>query len=689
MKLVLFFFFILSLSSKNSLSKEVDKIYAPGNENLKENHLISEIKTTDVFFRIDEKLDLFLKNEKYLQGQEINLRDKEKIKILIPPNANQNNNYHHGLLLNYKRLKDNLCSIDIQSEHLVHDWKDQKPKRIVNTASNYLAPSVRELIPVNEITKLDFKNKDLMYLLRRELNLSPDDFWRYTKDGKKIVIQRRFEVKLSKKSQILFSLSNAQKLIGVSTLVSLPGSKNEIISLDLKDPKYSNRKYLKFEIGKVLSEIYQDLFNTAGVSPTLKEIYLHFDLSQEEFLSNIPLKKIYINDQFYSHPKIRENYKDQSLYLDFSKVINPRSRKIEFLGGLIMLSTPENMRSCSMAINDINLVYLKEFKVDYRISKLIKFLENYNLPTKHYLDINGIEIFDVIREFESDKQGYLLTNIYDKLEINKNNFIYFEAPEHHSEKQQFKLQITRDDNKIFSINVIPNQFNFFDFKSEQISALKILSIGGSLGESEVGDVFIGKVKRINVPIVIRKNTPYIHYDDLLEKIPKGFRYFFSERAQPEQSVLIKKDKGQSFVQKYINEISYLIIFSTIIFLFFINKFKSTKLGPISTGVAIIIFSTLYIYGYKFYVDFKSDSLIFLAQLILVFLWQRIDLKFSAPLKLNFINNKNVSGFLASIFCSLLLILLDYQNIAEEVIVFAYIFIVFISIDSMKQRERNV
>ena len=142
-----------------------------------------------------------------------------------------------------------------------------------------------------------WSQKDFSYLVSRKLGLKPDKAWRYTQDGKNIVIQRRMHWMTDKFSSLFVSHSKEMNIVGASISVSFESmfGSGELVVLNIPSGRVlSGGEFdTELDVGTAITNAFPELMHGSNSKKAyIQEIFLHVESDVKSFLLDRPLTSI-------------------------------------------------------------------------------------------------------------------------------------------------------------------------------------------------------------------------------------------------------------------------------------------------------------------------------------------------------------------------------------------------------------
>ena len=207
------------------------------------------------------------------------------------------------LQIDYKNTSNNQsCNIGAFLNFKGQSWNSKKG--LLKPEERWVAYS--DYQPMIETNLSDAKaekwtQKSFDYFISRKFNRKPNGVWRYTKDGKNVVVQRRMHWPINKSSLLAIKHSKEMRIVSASVSVSFEDEydSGNLLTLEvplsgiLPDGSFGS----EFDVGSVITSNYRKLmddrqFNANKQQSYIQEIFLHIDGDVDEFLQYKPLYSV-------------------------------------------------------------------------------------------------------------------------------------------------------------------------------------------------------------------------------------------------------------------------------------------------------------------------------------------------------------------------------------------------------------
>ncbi len=205
------------------------------------------------------------------------------------------------LQVNYKAASNKQsCSVSASLDFKGQSWNSKKglltlKEKWVATYDDNQSMTETNL---SDARAEKWTQKSFDYFISRKFNRKPDGIWRYTKDGKNVVVQRRMHWPINKSSLLTIKHSKEMNIVGASVSVSFEdeyGSGNLLtLEVPLSEILPDGSFRSEFDVGSVIASNYRKLMDDRQLNANkqqayIQEIFLHVESDVESFMLDKPL----------------------------------------------------------------------------------------------------------------------------------------------------------------------------------------------------------------------------------------------------------------------------------------------------------------------------------------------------------------------------------------------------------------
>jgi hypothetical protein len=312
---------------------------------------------------------------------------------------------YDGLWIDYTSTPGyNQCDIQFEFQGLLKSHDNKKPpKTVMWRTARDTNLNVLEMLDTSNAT---FKAKDYSYLLRRVLGLASDEDWRFVKNQKNTVVQRRMHLKLDNASALEIAFSAGAGVERVNLLVSRKdghggGELLEFAGLSpvatLADGRPGVRLDLRDALAQRFPREWEENSKEAGTNSFyLQEVFLYFLGDPQTVAANKPVrrltllggaeKSLNVFSTLTSHV-VSTNASRQRLSVDIRKL--GTMVDVDLTQANLRLYSPEDSASCTVRINDIRAVSTYNSQVPAFAENLEGWVRSRGGPFVRFLPVQG------------------------------------------------------------------------------------------------------------------------------------------------------------------------------------------------------------------------------------------------------------------------------------------------------------